>query len=181
MPTTDTEQLSGTIQNLKEAAASAFANQSAEDFESFERYLNEVEAFVRETQQAMWTKEAQTTIRRLEKGEPMNPQDQELIRTFLISDAEKYLAHENNFTDWTHELQRLIQEIGKRVNTVDRDSIADLRGMLKDAVRLVPDIRNYFDEQRRVEKFEQALTTLDKTSRDLLVRVLREQLRQTNR
>ena len=74
-----------------------------------------------------------------------------------------------------------MDDLCKRVNTVDRETIADLRGVLKDAIRLVPDIRNYLDEKRRVEKFEQALETLDKSSRDMLVRVLREQLRAHDR
>ena len=181
MTMVETDQLVETVHGLKEASASALANESAEDFEAFERYLNEVDAFVRETQQSLWANEAQATVRRLEKGDPLNELDTDLIRAFLISDAERYLALENNYNDWLNELKRLVDDLCKRVNTVDRDTIADLRSVLKDAIRLVPDIRNYLDEKRRVEKFEQALGTLDKSSRDLLVRVLREQLRSPTR
>jgi hypothetical protein len=181
MTMVDTDQLVESVQGLKEASASALAHESAEDFEAFERYLNEVDAFVRETQQSLWANEARATIRRLEKGDPLNDHDHDLIRTFLISDAQGYLALENNYRDWLDELQRLIAEVCKRVNTVDRESIANLRGVLKDAIRLVPDIRNYLEEKRRVEKFEQALGTLDASSRDMLVRVLREQLRSHTR
>jgi hypothetical protein len=181
MTMVDTDQLVETVQGLREASQSALAHESAEDFEAFERYLNEVEAFVRETQQSLWANEARATIRRLEKGDALNENDHDLIRTFLISDAQKYLAHENNYGDWLNELQRLIDDLCTRVNTVDRETIADLRGVLKDATRLVPDIRNYLEEKRRVEKFEQALGTLDTSSREMLVRVLREQLRAHNR
>lgn len=181
MTTVDTDQLTETIESLQEAAKSALATESVDDFESFERYLSEVDGFVREMQQSAWANEAKATIRKLEKGESLNPQDLDLIRTFLVSDAHAYLQHENNYNDWVRELQRLIGELAKRANVVTRDSIAELRGVLKDAVRLVPDIRNYLDEKRRVEKFEQALTTLDKSSRDLLVRVLRESLRSEKR
>jgi hypothetical protein len=181
MPTIDTDQLTDTIQGLKEAAAGALAHESVEDFESFERYLSEVDGFVREVQQSQWANEAKATIRRLEKGEPLADPDRQLLRTFLISDAQRYLEHENNYNDWLCELQRITDELGRRVNTIDRDSICHLRGILKDAVRLVPDIRNYLDEKRRVEKFEQALQSLDKASRDMLVRLLREQLRSATR
>lgn len=181
MTMVETDQLVDTIQGLKDTIKNVLANESAEDFEAFERYLNEVGAFVRETQQSLWANEAQATVRRLEKGDPLNEQDHELIRAFLISDAERYLALENNYNDWRNELKRLVEDLGKRVNTVDRDTIADLRGVLKDAIRLIPDIRNYLEEKRRVEKFEQALDTLDKSSRDMLVRVLREQLRSPTR
>lgn len=181
MTMVETDQLVDTVQGLQEAAKSALANESAEDFEAFERYLSEVDAFVRETQQSLWASEAQGTVRRLEKGDPLSEQDTNLIRTFLISDADRYLKHENNYHDWLNELKRIVDDLCKQVNTVDRDTIADLRGILKDAVRLVPDIRNYLDEKRRVEKFEQALQNLDKSSRDMLVRVLREQLRSPTR
>ena len=66
-------------------------------------------------------------------------------------------------------------------NAVTRDSISDLRGVLKDAMRLVPDIRNYYAEKLRVQKFENALITLDQTSRKMLAEVMTEQLRSTNR
>jgi len=181
MTTVDTDQLTETIESLQEAAKTALANESSEDFESFERYLSEVDGFVREMQQSAWADEAKATIRRLEKGDPLSAQDQALLRTFLISDAQAYLQEETNYGEWVRELQRLVGELSKRANTVTRDSIAELRGILKDAVRLVPDIRNYLDEKRRVEKFEGALTTLDKSSRDLLVRVLRESLRSEKR
>lgn len=176
MSTVATDQLTETIASLTEAAKNVFANDSVDDLESFERYLSEVDAFVRETQQSMWASEAKATLRRLEKGEPLGKPDLDLIRAFLISDAEGYLKQENNYNDWQRELTRLMSELGTRANTVTRESIADMRGVLKDAVRLVPDLRNYLDEKRRVEKFEQALKSLDKPSRELLCRVLREQL-----
>lgn len=181
MSNVDTAQLSETILGLKDAAGSALQNQSAEDFEAFERYLNEVESYVREIQQAFWAQEAKGTIRRLEKGEILTEADQSLIRSFLVSDAHAYLRHENNFQDWVKELERLISNLSTRVNTIDRHSIADLRGVLKDAIRLVPDIRNYLDEQRRVEKCEHAIKNLDQSSRTLLLTLLRDQLRSERR
>ncbi len=179
--TIDTDQLTDTIQGLKDAAASALQHESVEDFEAFERYVSEVDTFIREVQQSLWANDAKATIRRLEKGEPITDTDREVVRTFLISDAQRYLAHENNYQDWIKELNRIVAELGRRVNTVDRNSIADMRGIIKDAVRLVPDIRNYLEEKCRVEKFERALDTPDKASRELLVRVLREQLRSGSR
>ena len=102
--TVDTAQLSETIHGLKDAAGSALQNQSAEDFEAFERYLSEVEGYVREIQQSLWAGEARGTIRKLEKGEPLNDADQTLIRSFLVSDAQAYLRQENNFGDWVQQI-----------------------------------------------------------------------------
>ncbi|MBI1825030.1 MAG: hypothetical protein HY287_01880 [Planctomycetes bacterium] len=176
MPLVDTQQFTKTIGGLRDAANTALSNQSVDDFEAFERNLNQVEGYVREIQQSLWADDAKATIRKLEKNQELADADREVLRTFLISDARAYLAEENNYQDWVAEMERIIQTLEQSVANVDRDNIADLRGILKDAIRLVPDIRNYLEEQRRVEKFEQAMKTPDKTSNDLLVRVLREQL-----
>ncbi len=181
MTTTATDQLSETIQNFKQAAEDALSSQTIEQFIDFERFTNEVAAFVRETQQAMWQDEAQATIKSLETGRPLSPADHDVIRTFLVSDAEHYLKHENNFGDWKRELSRIVDDLSLRVNTVDRHTIADMRGVLCDAIRLVPDIRNYLEEQLRVKKFESALETFDDASRAMLAKLMREQLQSTER
>ena len=104
-----------------------------------------------------------------------------VIRTFLVADAESYLEHENNYGDWKRELTRLMDDLARRSNMVDRNTIGDMRGVLKDAIRLVPDIRNYLEERERVEKFDNALKTLDEASCDMLARLMKEQLRSQNR
>lgn len=176
MATVATDQLTEMIQELKSAADSALAGQNAKEFSEFERFVNEIEALVRETQQAMCGAEAKAVIKKLERGDAMTPPEIEVIRTFLVSDAEHYLAHENNFGDWQLELKRLVNDIAKRSNTLDRHSIAALRGVLKDAIRLVPDIRNYLEERERVKKFDNALKSLDQPARNMLAQLLREQL-----
>ena len=181
MTATETDQLLDTIQSLRGAAESALNNESSEEFSNVERYVNEIEAYVRAIQQSMWADEARGVIRRLEKSEPLTPADNDVIRAFLISDAEGYVANENNFKDWVAELKRLINDLETRANTIDRDSIADFRGVLHDAIRLVPDLRNYYTERRRIEKFEQAIATFDKSSREMLHRLLTEKLRSPNR
>jgi hypothetical protein len=181
MTTVTTDQLTDTIQQLKEATEAALSQPGVSQFEALEKYLNEVDGFVRETQQAMWAAEARMTVRRLENGEPLNAQDHDVIRAFLISDAEHYVAIENDYNNWLSELKRLIKELDRRAKNVDRFSIADLRGILKDAIRLVPDIRNFLDEQQRISKFENASKQLDQTSRSMLCKLLNEQLRTANR
>ena len=181
MTTAATTELADCIATLKQAGENALTNPHVDDFIEIERYLGQLESMVRETQQSLWSREAKDTIRRLERQEPLTPQDHEVIRTFIVSDAEHYLDQENNFGDWLNEFRRLIEEMGKRANTVDRDSIGVLRGVLKDANRLVPDIRNYLEEKKRVQKFDLTQGDLDTQTRELLARVLKEQLTSKNR
>ena len=181
MTTVAADQLSEAINDLTQAASAALSHRCPDTFASLEKRVSEVEAYTREIQQAMWADEAKRAIRRLEKGDPLDEADKEVIRIFLVSDAERYVALENNFGDWTRELQRLVNDLERRANTVDRYSIGDLRGVLKDAIRLVPDIRNYLDEQQRAKKLAQALQHLDAPSRDMLARLIKEQLRSPKR
>ena len=181
MMNVQTEQLCDTIDALKQAAAVALNDESPDEFELFEKQLNHFDAALRETQQEMWSQDVQTAIDHLEGGGSLTETDVEAIRTFLVSDAEHYLAVENNYHDWLEELQRLMDDMAHRAERLDRVSVGELRGVVKDAIRLVPDIRNYLDERRRIEKFNLALHTYDSTSRSMLARVLKEQLRTSNR
>ena len=181
MPTAVTSKLTECIEALKQTGEFALNNPTVEDFIDIERQLTTIEAMIRELQQEMWASEAKATIRRLEKNEPLTEIDKDVIRTFIVSDAEHYLTQENNFYDWAREFRRLLGELVRRAHVVDRASIGDLRGVMKDAIRLVPDMRNYLEEQRRVDRFDLAQTTLDSQSRTMLARILKEQLTSPSR
>jgi hypothetical protein len=176
MTTVATNELSEAIQELNEACTAAIAGNEVDAFANLETYISNVESYVRETQQALWASEARDAIERLQKREPLTATDKEVIRAFLVSDAEHYVAIENSFPDWIAELKRLTAELTKRAGAIDRESVAEMRGVLKDAIRLVPDIRNYLDEKLRVEKFDNALKTLDGAACDMLARLMQEQL-----
>ncbi|MFQ5489106.1 MAG: hypothetical protein ACE5GE_00175 [Phycisphaerae bacterium] len=174
-------QVADTVQALKDAADQAVADQCPDRFGLFEAKLNQLDAACREIQQEQWQHEAQEAIDHLQAGSPLTEQDTEVIRTFLIADAEHYLAVENNFQDWVDEIRRLLDEMANTSDNLDRDSIGRFRGVLKDAIRLVPDIRNFLEERRRVEKFEAGLHTFDADSRQALAHLLAEQLRRNTR
>jgi len=176
MSSAATLDLATAVEALSELSERALQDQCVEDFELVERRLNELDATVRELHQSLWASEIKAAIRHLESGQPLTPEDHEVIRTFLVSDAEHYLAQENNFADWVHELRRLLGEITSRLRTVDRNSAGELRGVLKDAVRLAPDIRNYLDDRRRLELFNAGLKEPDSSTCATLARLLRDQL-----
>ncbi len=181
MPTSEIDHITETVAGIQQAYDGALQRESPDEFGFVEQQINRLEATVREMQQEMWSAEARQAIEHIEDAQPLTPDDVAVIRAFLISDAEGYVANENNFRDWTCELARLLDEISRRTATVDRESIADLRGVLKDAIRLVPDIRNYLEEKHRIRQFNTALQSLDKPSRDMIGRILREQLESPKR
>ncbi len=154
MPTATTTQLVDCTELLKSAGESALHRPTVEDFIDIERQLGEVDTLTRELQQSLWRNEAKHTIKRLESNEPLTESDREVIRTFVVSDAQHYLDEENNFPDWLREFRRLLTEMDRRAHTVDRESIGPMRGVVKDAVRLIPYIRNYLEVQRRFDRFD---------------------------
>jgi hypothetical protein len=164
------------IGTLRLTVETAIRDRSTEDMELVERQIGKLDTMVREAQQSMWAVEVRTAIRRLENNDALSEADIEVVRTFLISDAEQYLALENNYEEWVSELYRLIDEITQRSADISRDNIAELRGVLKDMSRVVPDIRNHLDEERRVLLFHNAVRTLDGDARRSLARLLRDQL-----
>lgn len=177
MTVTQTNEWAECVENLRRLTTRALESENADDFSIVEAQINRLEAGVRELQQAIWSEQARVAIQHLDAGEELTAQDVEVIKTFLVSDAERYLALENNFNDWVNELNRLLDDISRRVESLhDPNNVADLRGVLKDAVRLVPDIRNYLDEKNRLDRFQQALGSLDGQARQLLSNILKEQL-----
>lgn len=181
MLTAHDNALSDLAHGLRQAADHALAEKSAEQFQAVEKLLADLETAVRETQQSLWASEINTAIQRLENGAPLSAQDRDVVRAMLVSDAETYLAHENNYNDWVVELCRLLDDITRRATTITRENVGDLRGVLKDAARLVPSLRNYFEELQRVQRFNVAIENPDKRSRELLAQILTEQLHSPRR
>jgi hypothetical protein len=176
MTMADVSQLTDTVETLQEAALAAIGEESPEQFEFVEQQINRLAATIREVQQEMWSAEVRTAIDHLEDDKPLTDEDMAVIRTFLVSDAEAYIARENNYEDWVGELSRLLKDIAQRVTGVSRETIPDLRGVLKDAIRLAPDIRNYLEEKQRIRQFDAAFKSLDKSSRQMMAGILQEQI-----
>jgi len=176
MPSADTTLISQSIHTLSRAAEDAIAQSSPTALEGFERQLNEIDALVRELQQQMWADAARRAIANLQSQQPLTDEDFEVIRVFMVSDAENYLSRENNYDDWLDELRRLMHDLATEAKTLTRETIGDYRGLLRDAIRLVPNIRNYFEEKQRLSRFDGTVHNLDPKSRALLIELLREQI-----
>jgi chromosome segregation ATPase len=161
---------------LSQTAAEAVNSRSPEAFESLEQCANHFASMLREVQQADLRPRITAAIRHLESGRPLSPDERDAVRKLIVGDAERYLAFENNFDDWMNELQRLTNEIAQTAATADEEQLANLRGMIKDATRLVPTMRAYAEEKRRLEQFDRAFASLDGANRDILVQLLREML-----
>lgn len=176
MATVDSVGIVDEVEEICQLSTQALQDRTADNFETLEHHLARFEAHVREAFQAVYASEARLAIAHLENDAPLTDADREVIRAFLVADAEAYLQHENDLDNWCNELQRLTHRIAEFAQAETGEALCALRGVVLDAVRLVPDIRNYLDQHRRVEKFERALMALDNTSRKLLAQLMSEQV-----
>lgn len=157
-------------------AGLALQRRTPEAFETLEHRVNRLAVLVRETEQSLLRPAARAAIRALESGRPLSPEDERVLRVLVVGDAEQYLALENNFDDWTVELRRLIGEVTRLAQSSDALALAGLRGLLRDAQRLVPAMRAYAEDKRRLELFQRAMSQLDDANRMLLIQLVREML-----
>jgi len=176
MGPTGKRDLSEIVESLSALVRSAALDRSPEAFESVEQQISRFEAMVREVQQARCSAETKRAIRNLQQGQPLAPEELEAIRMMVVGDAEFYLKHENNLNEWLAELDRLMAEVRRLAATGEDRALAELRGVLRDAVRLLPNIRSYMEEKRRLDRFNTAFASLDPANRRLLVELLQEML-----
>ena len=69
---------------------------------------------LREAIQAATAPQVEALIPRLNKNETISASDIDLMRLWIVGDAEAYIKEENNFDDWVKEAQRLIQQVSKK-------------------------------------------------------------------
>lgn len=181
MPNLASTELTMAAGDLAAAADVAAKQASPEAFETLEQRINRFATSIRELQQAQLKPQVKSAIKNLESGRPLAADEASAVRALIVGDAERYIALENDCPAWMTELQRLMGEITRLADSADNETLATLRGVVKDAVRLVPTMRAHAEERRRVEQFERAFARLDDANRALLIQLLREMLDSPNR
>jgi len=139
--------------------------------------LNNSKSQLREYMQNITRNDTSKIIQKLESGRDITPEELKLIKLWLIGDAEYYTKLENNYNDWLNELKRIIGEIQRISETEESlDTINSLIAMLEDGIRVVHDIIFLLEKKERIKAFEESTQQLDKSEREVLVRLLRGKL-----
>jgi hypothetical protein len=118
-------------------------------------------------------------INKLSVGEKLSAEEIKLVRTWIIGDAESYLAAEDDFNEWIEEYKRLIGVLeGFENKECSEQELAMLGGILEDAIRVSHDIAYFLEKKERVVKFDKSLSDgIDENEKEILVRVLSGKLR----
>lgn len=160
--------------NVTEAMAGARNTMTDGAFQEVGTVLTEAKNLVREESQQKTAAAMRKIIAKLRTDEPVTAEEAELMKAWIVGDAEAYTRLENNFQDWLAEYRRLESALAAYE---DRDCSSDellaLHGILEDASRVSYDIANFLEKRDRIKKFEQAMAAgLDEPTRDFFANVL---------
>jgi hypothetical protein len=166
------------FQNVTRIMENSLTTMSVETFQQAGSALSEAKNLIRETLQSETASDTKNIIKKLSAGQPLSTAEMNLIRLWIVGDAESYIMMENNLQDWIDEFGRLKKTLA---DFTDKPSSAEdlfkLQGLLEDAVRISYDIGNFLEKKERVKKFESSISDgLDESEINLLIKVLTAKL-----
>lgn len=172
------ENFNQIITKLNEDYQNTIRTGTGDMYSRLSTIFGELDIYLRECLQEMTGEKVKEIIRKMKGRNPIAADDLELIRLWLIGDADYYLKYENNFNEWTKELKRLMDEINTcNVDNPDVATVSRLRSLFRDASRVVADIFYYVEQKDRVTKFSASTQDIDDEERGLITRLLEQKFK----
>ncbi|HEY9073057.1 MAG TPA: hypothetical protein VIN67_02895, partial [Desulfobaccales bacterium] len=163
------ESLAEVSQIVRTAASSP----SSDQFSQAGMALVKARDQVREELQKQSASTMKPIIQKLEKNQPLSLEEKDLVKLWIVGDAEGYTKKENDYVEWLEEFKRLGEVIGASASLPSSlAEILDFYGSLEDAVRVAADLQFFLEEKERVARFEQAIQNLSKEDAELLAGIL---------
>lgn len=147
------------VQELNASLERAKNNKTATNYELVQMKLSELKGALRELHQAMTKKEIKIIIDKLAKHAPITQDELDLMRDWIVGEAESYTANEKNFNNWLSLFDKLMKDLQELYNTdVTPTKVMQLSGLTQIGIRLIPHIVFYISEQERAAAFERAVS-----------------------
>jgi hypothetical protein len=165
------------LKDLAKSMLHALETPDAEEFNRLSSVFQNRKSAIREKIQAMTSKEVKGIIKKLADGEDPTKDEMDLVKLWIVGDAEAYAKMENNFEDWIAEfkwLESLMEE--EASDTEDVQELFRLQGILEDASRLAINIGYYLETKERIRRFEEATADPALMDKNLIVKVLKLKL-----
>ena len=144
----------------------------AEDFDRVSAELVKARNSVREAMQARTGPAVRGILAKLEGREPLSPSDIEVVRLWVVGDAEGYVKAEDDFAEWQTEFSRLAEAVGSYDGRETPGELLKLGGILTDAMRVASDILHFLEKKERVARFDAAIRELDAGGSEVIARIL---------
>jgi hypothetical protein len=165
------------LSEIVESMAQALQAKADGAFRQAGRLLSEEKTALREQLQAQTAPAIAAVIRKLRAEQDISPAEIDLVRLWIIGDAEGYLSAENDFQHWLDEFARLRESLSRYLGRdLASDEIVALQGILEDAVRVSFDIANYLEKKERVENFDQTTRDPSRINKSVLATLLSRKL-----
>jgi hypothetical protein len=128
--------------------------------------------------QAATAKQLAPLITSLKADGPIAPADLELIRLWMVGDAEYYVRAESDFPGWVAELDRLLGVLRQlRSEAVTPSAMARMEATVRDALRVASDIAFFREQEERVRSFQKDIKQLTREDKQTLAGLLERKLR----
>ncbi len=153
------------------------AKSSADDLDRVGAALADAKNLVREEIQRLTADLMAAVIAKLEKGQPLTPEEQDYVRAWIVGDAEGYTRVENHLQAWLREfktLQDAIHTYEAREESVQ--GLLNLHAVLEDAVRVAAQIKGFLEKKERIERFAKSIRNIDQEDPQFIVGILRGQM-----
>ena len=133
-----------------------------------------VDSDLRESIQAVTRKAMWKIIVKLRGTDEISEPELELIRIWVVGEADAYVQEEHHYKDWLTDLDRLEGAIDQlRDAPIGVESLEELRGLLTDARANARSLGNYLNYRERAQHFEQTVNEgLDSEDRNTLADIL---------
>jgi hypothetical protein len=116
-------------------------------------------------------------IAKLEKNQPLSEEEKQVVRLWVVGDAEGYLKMENNLKEWLEEYRRLMDVIaGYEGKSGSIQELVEVHGVLEDAIKVADAIAHYLDDKERVTRFNNAMTNLNAQDNKFIAGILKSMM-----
>ena len=153
------DPLQDIINELKRSIERAQNNSTATNYQLVQMKLSELNGALREMHQAMTKKQMKIIIKKLGNNEPLDDREVELIREWIVGDAESYTTCERNFNTWLSLFTKLTRDLEDIYSQdITSQKVLELGGLTQIAIRLIPNIVYYTSEKERSAAFDRAVS-----------------------
>ncbi len=169
------------LENILRIMENAQDNMLSDDFMRLSGILRTNKAAVRERIHEMTSEEMSHVIWKFNINEPLSPQEMDLVKLWIVGADETYTEMENRFQKWAEELKLLAKEL----KPFDSDDLTvrdyfRLQGVLDDAIRISANIGNFLELKERTERFHRLAQNMSPTDKELLTKILKMKLDNTD-
>jgi hypothetical protein len=165
------------VKGISQAMKQAQADNTSESYGYVAAELVKGKNGIRQAIEQATAGEIAAIIGKLENQQPLNQAEKEMVKLWVVGDAEGYVKMENNFQDWLQEYRRLMDEIATwEGKTGSIQEMVEVHGVLEDAIKVADDVAHYLEDRERVSRCEAALTNLNAEDNKFIAGLLKSLL-----